>query len=224
MDTSEQVAEGREHQRESRGRGRAMFAVLGAAFAGILGLFLGNVLSAIGWLPGNPFGTDAESRNTQVVNSLSLDEQVVLVSLGIQGIAEERIQSTVFGMNVPGSGRTSFLQYSYNAKLGIEGSEVKIEQKGEGEYLVTVPPFIFIGHENEEFKTVVEDKGVISFVTPEIDTADVITKVLSEEAKDEHIEANQEVLEAQAKAFYSGIIHAIDHEIDVDFEFRRERG
>lgn len=191
----------------------------------IVGLVLGGMLAASGVLGDlNPFGTDAESRNEQVVRSLSLEEEVVLVSLGVQGIAEERIQSTIFGVNVPGSGRTSFLQYTYNAKLGIDGREVEVEQTGDDEYLVTIPPFIFIGHENEEFRTIVEDNGVISFVTPEIDTAAAITKVLSDDAKAEHIESNWEILEHQAEAFYSGIIHAVDHEIDVDFEFRRARG
>lgn len=209
----------REAKQRSRGLTAAFVIAAVALVAGLLGGWLTSALPGF-----NPFGTDEESRNTQVVNSLTLEEQVVLVSLGIQGIAEERVSSTVFGHEVPGTGRTTFLQYNYNAKLGIDGREVKIEQTGDDEYLVTIPPFIFIGHDKEEFKTIVENNGVISFVTPEIDTAAAITKVLSDDVKKEHIEANRQVLEQQTKAFYAGIIHAIDRNIDLDFEFRKERG
>lgn len=223
METSTQPPEApMSPQDKQRSRGLTAFVVLGGLL-GLVGLLVGWGISSL--LPDfDPFGTDRETRDTQVVNSLTLEEEVVLVSLGIQGIAEEKISSTIFGHVVPGTGRTTFLQYNYNAKLGIDGREVQIKQTGEDEYLVTIPPFIFIGHENEEFKTVVEDNGVISFVTPEIDTAAAITKVLNDDVKKQHIEANREILEQQTEAFYAGIIHAVDHEIDVEFEFRRERG
>ena len=95
---------------------------------------------------------------------------------------------------------------------------------GDKAFIVTIPDFIFIGHNNEEFKIAVEDNGVLSFVTPEVDTVALIQRVLSDDARDEHVESNREVLEQQATNFYTGIIKGIDHEIDVDVKFRKNRG
>lgn len=192
---------------------------------GILALIVGLVVGAgIVRSMAPAVGTEVETLNEQVARSISLDEQVVLVSLGIQGITSERIQSTVFGKKVPGTARTSFLQYTYDAKLGIEGDEVIVEETGENQFLVKIPEFIFIGHENAEFKTVVEDNGVMSFVTPEVDTAGLITEVLNEDARDTHIDSNREVLELQARNFYSGIIHGVEPDIDLTFEFAEDNG
>lgn len=75
---------------------------------------------------------------------------VAVTFLGIQGLAEESVHKTLFGKQVPGSGRTVFLRYSYQAMLGIEGKGVSIEQTGDKAYRVTIPEFIFIGSENHE--------------------------------------------------------------------------
>lgn len=180
----------------------------------VAALLVGNVLPKL--LPSG----SGESLNTQVVRSVKLEEQVVLVSLGIQGIVEKNAESTIFGVAVPGTGRTLYLQYSYAAKLGIEGEDVTIEQTGDKEFLVTIPEFIFIGHDDEQFKVAVENNGVLSFTTPEIDTATLITEILSDDARAEHVKANREILEHQATSFYTGIIKGIDHDIDVDVKFR----
>src|SRR5699024_9022519 len=73
------------------------------------------------------FGTSEQVRNEQIVRSIERLDQVVLVSLGIQGIAEQSANSEIFGVAVPGSTRTMFLQYSFNAKLGLNGEDVVIE-------------------------------------------------------------------------------------------------
>jgi hypothetical protein len=125
-------------------------------------------------------------------------------------------------VTIPGSERASFLQYSFNAKLGVEGKDVQIAPKGEKGLLISIPRFIFIGHSNESFQTVVETNGVLSFTTPEIDTAEVITNVLNDGAKSKYIASNDEILRDQAKAFYTGIINAIDPTITVEFEFSQQ--
>lgn len=177
----------------------------GAAMAGLTGV--------------SPFGSTSESRNTQIIQSIERQEQVVLLSLGIQGIAEERVSSTVFGRQLPGSGRALFLQYTYNAKLGIEGAQVTIEPTGENAYLITIPEFIFIGHDDVQFRTALEENGVLSWTTPDIDTAQVISEILSDAAQAEHVVNNQQILEEQAIAFYSGIISGVDDQATLDFEF-----
>lgn len=177
----------------------------------------------IGWiatgLTGSFFGEDRESRSSQVVQSLERNEQVVLLSLGIQGIAEERVARTVFGQTVPGSGRTLFLQYGFRAKLGIEGRDVEIEPRDDDTIVITIPDFIFIGHDDITFQTALEDNGVLSWVTPDIDEPDLISQILSEQNINTHVESNRDLLEEQAESFYTGIVEAVDPDMNVVFEF-----
>lgn len=165
------------------------------------------------------FGTETESRTTEITTAVERQEQIVLLSTSTQGLAEERIYSELFGQNLPGTGRTQFLQYTYRAKLGIEGSEVSIDDTGENQYRVSVPEFVFIGHDEVDFKTAIEDNGVLSWATPEIDTASTITEILSEEEMTQQINSNLDLLQDQARTFYTGIVQGIDDDAEIDFEF-----
>ncbi|WP_162799467.1 DUF4230 domain-containing protein [Nocardioides sp. 616] len=164
-------------------------------------------------------GTESESRDSQVINSVTREQEVVLLSLGIQGINEKKDNGTIGGLDIPFSERVSFLEYGFDAKLGIDGQDVKIEQSGEDEYVVTIPEFEFLGHDNESFRVVVEDEGSLSWTTPEIDTAQVITEILNDEAQQEYVDRNLEILRDQAQVFYTGIIKGIDPDLTVTFEF-----
>ena len=189
----------------------------------VVGVVVGVAVAFLAWwlLPtGSLLGSDTEARDTQIIQSVTREEQVVLLSLGIQGIAEQTERGSFLGVDIPGSGRASFIQYGFNAKLGIEGSDVTIARTGENGLTISIPEFVFIGHDDETFRTVVEDNGALSFVTPEIDTAEMINEILSHDAQDEYIEANQEVLEDQARVFYTAIVTSIDPTMDITFEFR----
>lgn len=197
-------------------KARAIVTTIGVVGALALGGVAGA--TAVQTVP-DMFGSQTEERNQQLVSSITRMEQVVLVSLGIQGIAEQTENSEVFGITVPGSTRTMFVQYSFNAKLGLDGEDVTIEQTSEDEFLITIPQFEFIGHSDEEFRLVTEDNGALSFVTPEIDPVDMINGILDNDAKLEYVAANEEILTTQAEAFYSGIVSSIDPELDVDFAY-----
>ncbi|WP_394551731.1 hypothetical protein ACDF64_12760 [Agromyces sp. MMS24-JH15] len=166
------------------------------------------------------FGTESEERDTQVIQAVVREEQVVLLSLGIQGISEKNDTSTFLGTRVPGSERATFVQYAFSAKLGIDGGAVTIEQTGEDEYLISIPEFEFIGHDDERFELVGEQNGVLSWMTPEIDTVEMINAILSDDVKHEYLDANEKILQDQAQAFYSGIITSIDPTLTVRFAFR----
>ena len=166
-------------------------------------------------------GSESESTDTRVIQSITREEQVVLLSLGIQGISEKTERITFLGVDVPGSERASFVQYSFNAKLGIDGRDVRIVPSGEKKYRISIPEYIFIGHSNEDFKLVAENNGALSFITPENDPVEMINSILSEDAQAEYIENNEEILREQALAFYSGIITGIDPEISITYDFRQ---
>ncbi len=170
-------------------------------------------------LPEAPVEVITESVDKQIVESLETEEEIVLVSAGVQGLLEESASSELFGLKVPGTGRTTFVEYKYRAKLGVDGGSVEIEQTGDKQFRVKVPPFVFIGHDDAEFRTALEDNGVLSWATPEIDTADAITRVLDSDAKQRHIDDNRDLLEEQTKNFYEGIVRAVDPEVQLTFDF-----
>lgn len=182
--------------------------------AGVLGAALVNA-----YRNAPPTDTRSDSRNAQVVDAVTRTEQVALLSLGIQGIAEETRTTTIFGMDVPGSGRALFLQYSFTAKLGLDGEDVRIEQTGEDEFTISIPEFIFIGHDDVGFKLAVENNGVLSWVTPEIDRLEMVNRILDDDAQREHLRSQEGILQDQARSFYTGIIKGIDPTIRVTFDF-----
>ena len=169
----------------------------------------------------SPFQTTSTSNNTQIINAIERKEQVVLLSLGIQGISERTAGSKFFGIDVPGSNRASFLQYNFNAKLGLEGKDVKITRTGANQYRLSLPAFIFIGHDNVSFKLAAENNGVLSWATPQIDPVETINQILNDEAKSQYVTANQQILTEQAQAFYTGIIRSVDPSAEVTFDFSK---
>ncbi|MGL5405806.1 MAG: hypothetical protein ACRDAX_03305 [Propionibacteriaceae bacterium] len=144
-----------------------------------------------------------------------------MLSLGMQGIESQEIDQRLMGVAIPGSSRAKYIQYSYRAKLGFDGKDIKISQKGEKSYAATIPEFIFIGMDKVEFKVAVESSGLLSFITPELDTAKMINDLLTQDAKQEHIRANRDLLEDQTRSFYTGIVKSIDPNATVEFEFTR---
>lgn len=182
----------------------------GAAFAGIL---FGKVLGA------------SESRDTQIIRSISGEEQVILLTAGMTDVEEERRDGLKFAIGdmslftLPGSERSVLVRYEYDAKFGVEGKDVKIEKTGDSSYLITIPKFVYLGYANPDLSVADEKNGALSWTTPAIDTDDVFEELLTEEAVDTHIDGFRSVLENQAQTFYTRIAEAIDPTITLEFEF-----
>jgi hypothetical protein len=193
------------------------------AFLGICLVGVGAVvaLGATGALPGfRLFGASAETRNTQIVTAVTREEQVVLLSLGIQGIeVKDQGPTEFFGIKIPGSERAAFLEYGFNAKVGIDGRHVHVQQTAEKEYLVSIPEFSFLGHSDEHFRVAAVENGVLSFISAPIDPVEMINGILNEASQRKYVDSNTELLKDQSKAFYTGIISAIDPTISLNFEF-----
>lgn len=183
-----------------------LLLVVSAAFAG---LTIGRVVGA------------TETRDVQVIRSITREEQIILVSAGITDVVEERgDRFNVFGLfELPGSERTLLARYDVDAKFGIEGKAVGITKTGENAYLISVPAFRFLGYENPDLSVANEENGILSWTTPEIDESEVFERLLSDEAVATHIDGFRPVLEVQAQTFYSSIIASIDPEITLEFEF-----
>lgn len=189
---------------------------------GVIGLVIGIIIGALfgPMVMGSIFNTTTESRDSQLMNAVTREGQIVLVSLGIQGLHNQDANSQLFGLDIPWSDRTSILEYSFLAKLGIDGGEVTIEQTGVDSFLLTIPDFIFIGHQDESYRIAFHDHGLLSWLTPGADAADLITDILNDEGvKQQYIDANVAVLREQAIAFYEGIISSVAPEVEVEFQF-----
>lgn len=180
------------------------------------GVFLGVKASQ---MFSSPVGATSQYHNTQVINAVTRTEEVSLLSLGIQGIAEKTGKTTVFGVEVPGSERATFIQYTFSAKLGFDGKDVKIEERGTNQYTISIPEFVFIGHDDVDLKLVTEKNGVLSWTNPKIDTLEMANHILNDKAQDGYIDSNEAVLKDEAKAYYNGIVKGIDPTIDLDFKF-----
>ena len=182
-------------------------------------LAVGVVLGAgrLGWL--EVFGIESESRDTQVIKSIERTQEVSLLSLAVQGIKEKKESGKVAGWGIPGVWKATFLQYSFDAKLGIDGQRVKVIRAGDNAYRVTVPEFIFIGHADPEFKVAVEDGGALGWATQDIDEVEMVNEILNDDARDTYVEENEELLQDQTKVFYDSLITGIDPSAKITYEF-----
>lgn len=197
-------------------RSLAHYLVVPALVLGVVcGLWLPGLLTGKG-LSLNPFSTASQSDNSRIVEAISREQNVELLRLNIQGIASKNVDAKLFDTVIPGTQRALYLQYSYAVKLGVDGSKVTVSRSGDHHYRVNVPEFIVLGHSDVRLKKAVEDNGVISLVTPEIDVADMAQKILSEDGERHHIAENAEALRKQTETFYGGIIRAIDPQASVE--------
>ena len=185
----------------------------------VLVLAVGGFTVAVkqGWL--SPFGINSESSDSQVIQAIERTQEVSLLSLGIQGIKTERRDREFLGQSIPGSGEAVFLQYEFNAKLGIDGAEVDVTKTDENAYRISVPEFIFIGYSDPTFELAVEENGVLSWTTPDIDKLEMVNEILNDDARQTYLEEQRVLLEDQSKAFYDTLITSVDPAAKTTFEF-----
>ncbi|GAB3141637.1 hypothetical protein [Marisediminicola antarctica] len=181
-------------------------------------LVVGGIAAGGGVALGMFFGATQE-REVQVIRSIELEEQVVLVRSGVTGLKPESEVSDIKGFVIPWSDRSLLLRYEFDTMVGIEGSGVSIVPTGETSFLVTIPDFILIGTDDPRFSVVNEKNGVLSFATPEIDELQLAQELLTDDVLDGHIEGLRPVLEEQARTFYTNIVSAIDPGVTLEFKF-----
>lgn len=165
------------------------------------------------------FTSSSNERDSQVVQAVTRVQEVALLSLHIEGVARNESNGEIFGVAVPASEKTTLIQYKFDAKLGIDGSQVKIEPTGPESFRVTVPQFIGIGFDDPVFEAPLESNNALSWMTPPAVQTRMINNILSDANKQKLITQNATALKEQAKVFYSGIIASVDPEFTIDFEF-----
>lgn len=194
--------------------------LIGVLAIALIGVGAAAAVGATQFMPNLFAAGKTEVHTSEIISAVTREEQVVLLSLAIQGISVKDQGPTKFmGVDVPGSERASFLEYSFKAKVGLDGRSVRIERAGEKGYVVTIPKFIFIGHSDEKFRVAAERNGALSFASAPIDSMAMVNTLLGDESQQGYIDSNVEVLKAQAQSFYTGIIAGIDPEASLRFEF-----
>lgn len=185
-----------------------LILVVGAAIAGVL---LGRLMGA------------TEERSTQVVRSVKLEEEIILLSAGIADIKERREDQNFFGLfDIPGTEREIFVKYEFDAKFGIDGAQVEIDQTGDKAYRITIPEFEYLGSDDPDFESATETNGILSWSTPQIDNFEFVENVLTPEAVADHLEGFRPMLELQAESFYSRIVTSIEPDAELVFVFAGE--
>ena len=185
-------------------------------FVVALGAF--GVIKEQGWL--SPFGIESESSDSQVIQAIERTEEVSLVQLSVQGIKDKAESATIFGTSVPWSEETVFLQYTFEAKLGLDDAEVEVTETGENSYLISVPEFTFIGYDEPTFEVAATDGGALSWATPDVDQVEMVNEILDDEAKEQYLADNEELLRQQTEFFYDGLIASVAPEAVTEYEFR----
>ena len=87
------------------------------------------------------------------------------------------------------------------------------------QFSLAIPRFIAIGHGELDIDTVVEDNGILSWVSSDISESEETEKVLSAGALAEYIVRYDDLLRDQTEFFYSSIIRSIDPTIDLVFVY-----
>lgn len=162
--------------------------------------------------------------DTQVIHSMQRTKEVSLLRLGVTGIISRENKSHFFSMEIPGSERAQFIQYTFDAKLGFEGKDVVIKEAGDNTFDVAIPEFKFIGYDHPEYRVVVEQNGALSFGTQQIDTLDMVNNILTDKAKKEYVDSNRDILEEQAKSFYTSIVQSVSPDTKLNFIFKQAEG
>lgn len=158
-------------------------------------------------------------KNTQIVNAVTRTQEVALVTLGIEGIRERKTEDgQILFLSIPNS-RATFLRYSFDAKLGFNAEDVEITEQPDGSFLLSIPEFTVIGLDNQNVEVAAEANDLLSWTTPEIDKVEMVNDLFGPDVQAEYLAKNSELLAEQTRNFYTGIVAAIDPEVDVSFEF-----
>ncbi|MGI9823352.1 hypothetical protein [Agromyces sp. Marseille-Q5079] len=168
---------------------------------------------------GSLFTSSSSERDSQVIQSVTSVQEVALLSLHIEGVTRHHDDGEILGMAVDAIDRTTLIQYRFDAKLGIDGSQVTIEPNGPGSYRVTIPEFVGIGFDDPVFEDPMESNGALGWLAPPAVQTRMINNILSDENKQTYIDQNEAALKEQAQVFYRGIVASVDPEITIDFEF-----
>lgn len=196
------------------------FAVLGVVVL-VIGALVAGVAAGLltpPWLA-STLGSQTVVKNEQVVTSIEREEEVVLLTLGAQGISEAKGIPPAIVRDFPWLQKARLMQYSLKVKLGTD--TVAIKATDDHQFVVTVPPFIWIGEEDMKIERVFSDDGVLSAFTDQMTEAEQFNAIVGEELQAKYLEDNEQALRDQTEYVFTKLARSIDPAAQLTFEFAR---
>lgn len=168
------------------------------------------------------FETETKTNETQTITYLKKNKEIALVTLGITDIIDETNSQKIFGQEIPWSDKQTFIKATFEAKLGIDGKDVIIEKVNNNEYKITIPKFIFIGYDQPKIEHVVDNNGVLSFVTEDVNQAQMVNKMFSEENKEKYVNQYTDLLKESTEEFYNNLLPEFDKDVKLTFVYNEQ--
>ncbi|MGY3765110.1 hypothetical protein ACWOAH_00930 [Vagococcus vulneris] len=178
----------------------------------------------IGFILGNHkfVNTDTSFKDTQVIKSLTKEKQVVLVNLGVSEVLTAKQSIQLFDTDLFGTNKYKYVQAEFDAKLGLDGKKVTIEKTNDNTYKIKIPEFIFIGHSNEKFSVIAENNDILSWVTPDINETQMVTKILNSTAQQKYLKKYHDLLKESTQDFYGSLLRTVNPEAKLVYEFPKK--
>lgn len=193
------------------------------ATVGVVVLVLGGLAVGVAaglltppWLA-SALGSQSVVRNEQVVTFITKEEQTVLLTLGVEGVSDAKGIPPAVLRDFPLVQKVRLVQYSMKAKLGVDA--VTIDATGDHEFVVKVPPFIWIGEADRKIERVISDDGVLSAFTEQKTESEQLNGIVDDDLKTKYLENNAEALRNQAEFHFTKLARSIDPDAELTFEF-----
>lgn len=186
-----------------------LLAIMGAIF--ILGSFTNNQKES--------------NQSYSMIKNIEKVNEVVFLNAGIQDVETQtnNIEIPWVKLGIPLTEKKAIIILNYNAKFGIK-EPVKIREQEDKKYQITIPKYQVIGVElDEKIPYQLYDKSgdLLSYSTKDIDTGELVTQKLSNEAQEKYLNQYTDQLNQSAESYYKTLFKAIDEEIKLEIKFEK---
>jgi len=194
------------------------FAVLGIVLL-VVGALVGGFAAGILTPPWVATALSSQSviKNEQVVTSMEKKEQSVLLELKVKSVSEARGVPPTVIQGLPFLEKARYMIYTSKVKLGVDA--VTVVPTGDHEFVVQVPPFIWIGEDDTNIEQVISDDGILSAFTTQQSEVDQFNAIFTDELKDDYLEQNDQTLRDQTEFYFTKLATSIDPDAKLTFEF-----
>ncbi len=176
---------------------------------GFIGFYLYGFRNGVIQFEGN-------SSSSSTVQYIEKVNEVVFLNAGINKVESKETTSGFIW-----SKKSVLLVLNYKAKFGIK-SPVSVEEKGDHEYIVSVPKFEVIGIElddDEPYQLYDKSGELLSFTAEDIDTGEVVAEALSKERQEEFLDTYTDQIKESAENYYTTLLTSVDSEAKITLEF-----
>lgn len=183
-------------------------------------LIIGAIILILGILG---FSLYLKFNKPDVVDGLTNEKQIVLLKTSIEDTVEDETALIDLPfLGTLGTQKIKSIQYQLTAKFGIDGKEVVIEEKGDNEFTIYIPQFIFIGYSDVVIYGIDENNERFSMLTKDVDEVDLMNEIFNERKQEEFIVQFNSELKEYAQEFYNGLLEDMSSSPKLNFVFSNQ--